>query len=345
VVEAMKLIATEGMESPLKAKMVRRQIDRDARRNGWTDAMIHTMDPEWQWRVCCARLQMGLLDWEGWEWRNARAGHDPFPFPIWRGEKVGKLLIYGEQGVGDEVMFAQCFEDVREWADEVVIECEPRLAPIFRRSFPWAEVHGRSDLRDGSWIERADAKVLMGDLCKLFRRSEESFRPGAYLVPDPEKVEFWRETLPGSEKFPGYVGVSWRGRQGVVEPSELDLHDGRLLVNLQYDGEAFWTPPIDLREDLEDVFAILSLCEEVITVPNTLAHMAGALGVPGRVWLVPSVEVNNALNWRWFHMERWHQSLTVYDFRRVPSGKRAMSRGRIVGDHGQSVCRDRRRAG
>lgn len=306
VVEAMKLIATEGMnESPLKVSRIKKQIERDARRNNWTDAMIHTLHPEWQWRICCARLQMGYLDWEGWEWRNARAGHDPFDFPRWKGEDVDKLLIYGEQGVGDEIMFAQCFPDVPVPS---VVECEPRLASIFSRSFPHMEFHGRKDLRDGDWIDDADAKVLMGDLCRLYRRKESDFRPGAYLYPDPEKVRYWTPRLPRDP-----VGVSWRGRQGVIDPEEIESEG--TLVNLQYDdrGESnYWTPDIDLKEDLEDVFAIVSLCRKVITVPNTLAHIAGSLGVAGDVIKAPSFEVNNALNWRWSHIHRWHRSLN-YD--------------------------------
>ena len=65
-----------------------------------------------------------------------------FPFPRWRGSPLdGKsLLVYSEQGIGDEIMFASCLDDVITQAGRCVVECSPKLAPLFARSFPRATV-------------------------------------------------------------------------------------------------------------------------------------------------------------------------------------------------------------
>lgn len=52
-------------------------------------------------------------------------------------------------------------------------------------------------------------------------------------------------------------------------------------------------------------------------VPNTLAHIAGVMGVPCEVIMTPGQgEVNNAINWRWGQLEdrtmRWHPSIRIY---------------------------------
>ncbi len=61
--------------------------------------------------------------------------------PEWQGEPLHeKLLIYAEQGLGDQIMFASCVPDVLKMADTCLIECMPPLVPLFARSFAGATV-------------------------------------------------------------------------------------------------------------------------------------------------------------------------------------------------------------
>ena len=328
---ALEILCKEGMsqDSPLKIRKAINEIRRDSKRFGWTDDSIESMPPEWQWRVCTARLQMGHLDWRGWQWRNPRGGHDPFEIPKWKlglpaypatheckePEKVKNLLIYSEQGIGDQLMFAQGFRHVLPYVEKATIEVEPRLAGLFERSFPEFKIQPLKDLRDASWVdEDFDAKVLYGDICARFIRSKEDFFEDPYIKPDKEKVKIWRNWL---EQFPRpWVGFSWAGRQGLLDPEV-----GKGFINLQY-GE--WevpdyleTPPIDLKEDIEDVFGIVANLDGVVCVPNTLAHIAGVMGVPCEVVMTPGKgQVNNAVNYRWGNpgdsKMRWHPSITIY---------------------------------
>jgi hypothetical protein len=193
-------------------------------------------------------------------------------------------------------------------------------------------VHPLKDIRDASWVEPGyfDAKVLMGDVVARFLREKpfEDFSMSA----DPKKVKEWKT-------YKGRTGFSFHGRQADL-PIE-NFEDG--LVNLQYGehdvSERFLTPPIDLTNDLEDVFGILANLEKVVTVPNTLAHMAGVLDVPTDVIMTPGKgEVNNAVNYRWgnpgdtsmpFHPSiTIHRNWTQYDKRRIPSATSGKTRQR-----------------
>lgn len=330
IAPALKILCKEGMrqDSPMKIKKALKEIDRDSKRYGWTDDTIETMPPEWQWRIGTARLQMGILDWRGWQWRSPRAGHDPFDFPKWdlglpvypatyecrEPEKVGKLLVYSEQGIGDQFMFAQAFKYVLPYAEEVTIEVEPRLAKAFERSFPEFKIQPLKDLRDASWVnETFDAKVLYGDVVARFLRDKNDFSRNPYIIPDQEKVEYWKEWLRDKPK----IGFSWAGRQGFIAPE--NAQEG--WINLQY-GE--WevpdkliTPEIDLKEDIEDVLAIVANLDNVVCVPNTLAHIAGCLGIPCDVIMgLGTGQVNNAVNYRWGmpgdKKMIWHPSITIY---------------------------------
>lgn len=327
----MELLCKEGMsqDSPLKMKKAIKEIRRDSRRYNWTDDTIETLPSEWQWRLCTARLQLGVMDWRGWQWRNSRQGMDPFDIPKWdlglpiypavpelrEPAPVDNLLVYSEQGIGDQIMFAQGLRYVLPYAKEVTLEIEPRLAPAFERAFPEIRVHPLKDLRDSSWVKAGefDAKALMGDVVARFVRNPDKLLKGPYLSPDPEKVAYWKTWLSQYER--PWVGFSWVGRQGYIPPAI-----GTGWVDLQYgdyESEGLIQPPIDKKEDIEDIFAITSLMDKVVCVPNTLAHIAGSLGVPTDVISVLGTgQVHNGVNWRWGmpgdRKMKWHPSIKVY---------------------------------
>lgn len=298
IVQAMKLIAVEGMTNPYQIKKIQKKIDKDSQKSGWTDSLIDSMDAEWQWRVCCARLQLGYLDWKGWEWRDPRPLRKDLP--LWKGEK-GKVLLHGEQGVGDEVLFAQCLPELLENDIEIFWECDPRLKSLFQRNFP-VTVVGRDYGDQGS--PEAEFRLPIGELPKLYRR--KPFSQSAYLKPDPILKEKWGEWL----KDKPNIGVSWKARQFQCSPD--DLPNG---INLQYDGiETEFTPPIDLKNDIEDIFAIISNLDKIVCVPTSILHFAGSMGVKVDTIMTGTGSSNNALNWRFGMGDKmpWHESVTIY---------------------------------
>ena len=277
--------------------------------------------------------------WKEYEWRLLKKDNTPrhFPQPRWNGSPLkGKtLLVYAEQGVGDEIMFASCLPDVISLGGHCVLECDKRLMPLFSRSFPEVKLIPRPSLNEPTKTElpAADMKIAIGSLPLYFRPGRSSFsQQKSYLKPDKEKVEIWRARF--KELGEGLkVGISWQGGRKpriklmrsipLEQWSQVFSLQGVQFINLQYGDRAEELKNIkktqdvtihdwqdaDPMKDLDNFAAQIAALDLVISVDNSTVHMAGALGVP--VWaLLPFVS-----DWRWmqdFEDTPWYESVRLY---------------------------------
>ena len=231
-----------------------------------------------------------------------------------------RLLIVGEQGIADEMVFGACIGDAVEAVGpegKVYVAVEPRLIGLFQRAFPTAVVGGHKAVKLEGRITRyvpfveeleggVDAWIPMASLLAVYRPSIEAFpdRRG-YLVPDPDKVAYWTAEL---EKLgPGLkVGLHWKSL--VLTGSRARYFSsferwrpvlttpGAVMVNLQCGdvsddlaaaeaaGVSIWTPPIDLKDDLEDVAALSKALDLVIGPGIAGTNLAAAVG--GAAWMI-----------------------------------------------------------
>lgn len=257
------------------------------------------------------RLERGDLagGWPDYGWRfaadpaNARR---PPPLPAWRGEELSakRLLIWGEQGIGDTILFSSACADAVARARAVTIEVDRRLVPLFARSFPAARVRPRG----AGPVPDCDIHVPVGSLPRVFRTRLSDFpaRTG-WLTADPEQAARWRDRLAALGPGPR-VGIAWRSL--VVTPrrqsagtalddwAPLFALPGLHLVSLQPgDAEAEtaaaearfgvrihrW-PDHDRTDDLDGTAALIAGLDLVITPAVSAGELAGALGVP--VWRI-----------------------------------------------------------
>ncbi|GIX47095.1 MAG: hypothetical protein KatS3mg131_1306 [Candidatus Tectimicrobiota bacterium] len=252
------------------------------------------------------RLEEG---WEGYEWRlRLDAGRlQAFPFVPWQGERFerGTLVVSAEQGLGDELLFASCLPDALERTGHLVLECDPRLAPLLARSLPRVTVVGQGRHHTG-WTKRLPAGTRhcpAGSLPRWLRPTLEAFFPQRLrLRAAPNQIRRWRSWLAGLG--PGLkVGVLWRSlrqraQQGHYAPvgqwQRLWALEGIWWVSLQYDGgkeelEALGetrvvVPELDVWGDLEGVAGLLAGLDLVVGPETALVQLGGALG--RRVWCV-----------------------------------------------------------
>lgn len=261
-------------------------------------------------------LMSGDLEhgWRGYETRFATKEAKPDrhpPIPRWKGEPLNgrRLLIWREQGVGDELMLASCLGELRSLDGGVTMEVDSRLVSLFGRSFPWAEVRPESCDADGNeTLENigADVHIPMASLPRLLRGRLSAFPSTASrLKPDPALLARWR-TRVGALGRGLKVGICWRsqltgdGREAaytdLAEWLPLLELDGVRVVSLQYDdshaeeealrnatGRAphVWAD-LDLKNDFEATAALVANLDLVVTVATSSGELAGALGVP--VW-------------------------------------------------------------
>lgn len=281
--------------------------------------------------------------WEEYSWRLTGAGRPGqdlvryVPKPKWDGHSLDgkKLLLYTEQGIGDEVMFASCLPQLLEQKINFHFLCDPRMVTSFKRSFPELSVSANVSGEWGSVAESIDCdyRLPIGDLPKIFRPREESFSDSkSYLKADPVLLKHWQERLRelGDNLK---VGISWRGgRQKYTQKARsADLEELSSLlklpdlsfVNLQYGDcrKEISSLPKDLRAkittfadidplvDLDSFFALITNLDLVITVDNSTVHFAGALGTP--TWLLlPALA-----DWRWpveGTGSRWYPSVRLF---------------------------------
>jgi Flp pilus assembly protein TadD len=299
--------------------MVRQmQGDRDAALAAYEAVLRYLPDePEVQWNRALLWLAQGNLrqGWPAyeWRWRTSQAPR-AFALPRWQGASLAgrTLLISAEQGVGDEILFASCIPDLLARAGHGVVECDPRLAPLFARSFPSATVVGTRRHAD-DWLRRVppiDVYSPAGSLPGYVRPTLESFptRPG-YLVPDAQRRWHYAQRL--AALGPGLkVGVSWRSLKSrqqctyypaLAQWGALLSLPGVHFINLQYDdamaelhaAQQQWQVPLhawddlDLLNDFDEVAALLSALDVVIGPENSMTALAGGLGRP--VWCLTAL--------------------------------------------------------
>ena len=286
-----------------------------------------------------ARLNLALCDleagrlilgWRNYDARFASRGYveGEFGAPRWRGESLtGKrLLIWREQGVGDEILFSSCLNDVVNAGAEVVVSCDRRLVSLFSRSFPAVGF-----VPDGQKVaQRFDYHAPMGSLPGFARRALTDFavaRAAAWLRPDQAAAAGWRRRLRALP--PGLrIGLAWKS--GLVASDRLAAYTsladwlplfnkkGVTVINLQYGrceeeisnvekqyGVKLWRwPDLDLKDDFEQTAALVSELDLVICPATAVGELAGALGVcvwrlGGRDWTFLGASVRP-----WFNAQR-----------------------------------------
>lgn len=129
--------------------------------------------------------QLAKRNWaEGWknyhytlgtDWRKRVVYKDE---PEWDGTPGKTVIVYGEQGLGDEVSFASMVPDAIRTCKRVILDVDARLKNLFQRSFPEAKVYGTRTATDGKWDKEDhsfDASIAIGQLGEHFRLTDESF--------------------------------------------------------------------------------------------------------------------------------------------------------------------------
>ncbi|MGE3536952.1 MAG: tetratricopeptide repeat protein [Candidatus Tectimicrobiota bacterium] len=269
-------------------------------------------DVEAQWNRALLWLAQGRLaeGWRAYEWRW-RGLHSArhWPMPRWDGSPLQgqTILVWAEQGLGDEILFASCLPDLLEQAGHCVLECDPRLAPLFTRSFPGATVQGSPRQASPDWLAQvppADVQLPSGSLPGYLRPGLQAF-PGraGYLRPDALRQAHYQARL--AQLGPGLkVGIAWRSRAHRAESHYTRLQQWRPLctlsgvhlINLQYDdttaecvqaqqqwGVSLHTwEDLDVFNDLDGLAALMAALDLVIAPETSVAALAGALGTP--VW-------------------------------------------------------------
>lgn len=256
----------------------------------------------------------------------------PFTAPRWQGESLAgrDILIWTEQGLGDEILSASMFSEVITAARSCTIECSERVAPLFARSFPRATVVARRDPADSATAVHFDFQTPAMSLARFLRQDPADFAHNAgYLRADENLVQKLRHKY--LAQGGRVIGVSWEStaRHGARKRLPLGAWEpilktpGLTFVSLQYGvapgdaslaaagGRVIVDDEVDALKSLDASAAQVAAMDLVITVSNTTAHLAGAQNVP--VWtLLPE---GPGCFWYWFRNRTdspWYPSMRIF---------------------------------
>lgn len=261
-----------------------------------------------------------------------------YAYPFWNGElEAGAtLLVHGEQGAGDEILFATFLPGLLEEASQsdmrVIVACRPGLVSLFQASFTQAEVVAHeigqpADVRALTEGSQQTWQVMIGDLGRWLKKPA----PAAYLTPQPADVDAMRTLL--GDHPPGLrVGLAVSANpyspqanrhQRNVNTALVNAHAAELQRNCP--GVRFYSlhtaecrPALaaladvdvcDLSPYLTDfsrTAALMRQMDVVVSVCTSTANLAGALGCDTRVLL------QRHADWRWCNDTAWYPQVKTY---------------------------------
>lgn len=258
---------------------------------------------EFAYHLARHHLALALLEQDKWEeaWtmyderKKIEGWQRPqYPIPYWTGQKTGTLLIHGEQGLGDEIMYLSLVGRLKHLAQRVVVECNHRLIPLLRRSlgvecYPDMESVAKAGIRP-------DHVIAMGSLPNVLKLSRTAARTDGYLKPDADRVEYWRAILKRVAAGRPIITLAWQG--GLPQTHKALRNPPRkmfkaldpkkyCLVSVQYTpyaggqadelGAYHYQAAID---DIDEQTALIAASDCLVTVAQTAMHLAGASSTP-----------------------------------------------------------------
>ena len=279
--------------------------DRDAMECYAQLLKLNPANAEAHWGLALLQIKAGdyAPGWRNFEhrWRVEALQLQPIQTstPQWNGQQMqGTLLLWGEQGIGDQILFGSILPQALSYADRTVVTLDRRLIPLFQRSMPGLEfmdlAHVRAQLK-------FDAQLPLGSLPIHFRRSADDFQATChpYLLADQDRAQALRHKIERPGKL--VCGISWhssRKKLGTHKSIRLRQLVSALgpaqhhFVTLQYGDtkaecqalaesegiEVQSLENVDCFNDIDGLAALIEACDVVVTVSNSTAHLAGALG-------------------------------------------------------------------
>ena len=296
---------------------------------------FETRHPEINNLVGKITLQLGHFK-EGWRYYEDRWKIPPGnkvirPFqgrPLWKGEKGKRVVLWKEQGVGDDIIFLGLVSEVKEMCSSLSVYVDPRLQSLCRRAMP--EINFVKDIDELKEVE-SDYHLPLGSVPGLIRNDIRDFERTVtgYLKADPIRVESIRKELQLDGKTA--IGISWRSLSPTYKTKSVQLRAMEgifsgldvVLVNLQYGDvedeirefkeetgiEVVQCASVDNKEDLDGLAALIEACDMVVSIDNVTIHMAGALAK--ETWVL----LHYVTLYYWL-LERtdsiWYPSVTFY---------------------------------
>ncbi len=246
---------------------------------------------------------------------------------FWRGENIKDktIFVYYEAGFGDVLMFARYLPLLAQKCKKIILGVQKQLAPLFKDNN--LGIDQIMDVYLPEWQVDFDVHAPLMSLPYLLKlKGDNVFAyPEGYIRPNPELQKTYKEKYFDTEKIK--VGIKWQGNtfsdKGRVIPTEafyplIEVENTQYYSFQTFEGSEEVSKltsrynVIDIGKDLIDfsqTAAALSNLDIVICNDTSLAHLAGAMGIP--CWVILPYESD----WRW-HTDLskcdWYNSVRLF---------------------------------
>ena len=300
--------------------------------------------PEILWNRALAHLSVGELE-EGWKhydirwkWKGFPSPKMHFDAPMWNGEALSgrSIVIWGEQGLGDQIMFLSLLLPlIKEDNVSIHLITHPKIVTLVQAWYPETTVSAvdRLDLRNVPEFEAFDYHLPVGSLPRFFLNTHETLisHPKRFLTADPAlRAEIdgafqsadptlplvgicWRSSLVNDARSNGYLNAT------AVSKIASDLSGVANFVSLQY---AMDEKELNLLNPLDNVFIpepnfyhdVLShakhvgICDFVITPATATSQLAGIFNRDTLTWGVGGWSFLGQRRYPWYPN---HASLAI----------------------------------
>jgi hypothetical protein len=299
--------------------------------------LAHRLDPandDTGWTLGLLSLQMGDFK-AGWEGYERRWGSKTFNspristiHPQWeRGLGLKRPIVWTEQGIGDQILYASLIEALAKEVESIVVLVDMRLAPLLQRGCKASNVRFLPHNAKVKMSEH-DSHIPIASMGKYFINSVRDIEPTrseGYIKADPHRVEMLKKELKLEGKR--VIGLSWASTAPMIgEHKSVGLEGFRPLfdipesvfINLQYgkpqdEAKGFYpnmiTTHIDTFLDLENVAALMELCDVIVSPSNANVHLAAAIGKP-----VQLLDANKLWYWnnRKGYRSLWYPEVRIF---------------------------------
>lgn len=256
-----------------------------------------------------------------------------------RNTMKGKILLWAEQGLGDEVFFAGLYPMLIKNDLDITLSADKRLHTILKRSFPNFQLVDRFQLEKYNINSNYDIHAPIGDLGYLLSIDKLKVinTRSTYLIYDKIKMNCFRNLFTiNKDNISNKIlcGLSWKSsNKNIGDDKSISLLSlGNLLcnsdihfINLQYGDvyndiksinekysiSIYESKFIDLYNDIDELLAMIAACDVIVTISNVTAHLAGSIGKPVALILPnPSGKL-----WYWHEGDDyslWYPSIKIF---------------------------------
>jgi ADP-heptose:LPS heptosyltransferase len=245
-----------------------------------------------------------------WQYEHLNGALPDFTQPRWTGQdlKDKTILVWGEQGHGDNIQFIRFVGDLTERGARVVVQVNDNLLPLFAsiKQISQLVAFNQPLPEFDYWVPIMSIPGVIGVTLENLSYSQY------YLVAQPELTKAWADVLGPKNRL--RVGFCWSGRRDtwINRHKAVPFADMLALIkrnpnyewiNLQCDcteeeeaelsAAGVKTYPGSIR-NFGDSAALIHHLDVVLSVDTAVAHLSGALGRP--TWVMLN---QYALDWRW----------------------------------------------